>query len=365
MNFLQNAIWYKNCQPIAIIDDGVIVEKNGKIRLIIDNKSVDICNINIGTLQRIEERLPCLRRLFRREIRCSCLVDDANVLFFRCGLLYNLNYETNTLHSIWKVPTGYSTPLNILACKDGKYRAFFGDYFDNHDRLEVNIYGVTDSGNVEVVFSFPKKTIRHIHNIISDGSTGYYIFAGDDDADAGIYHSDSSFRKVTPIYIGDKQARAVVGFVLNNGILFATDSVCERNHIYYLEKKELEWKKKVVAEINGSCINGARFKDGFVFSTTVEPPESDGSLRSLISTDLGEGILSDYVELVAVYDDLSVELVGKIKKDNLPYKLFQYGTIRFISNTNDVLCMYPTGVRKYDGKLGLLRNVNEYFDVNE
>lgn len=358
MDIFQSARWYKGYQPIAVMPKGIIVYKKGNILKLQDGKMSIIANVRLSASERLKESVSLLRRLYRREIRCSCVDGHGNVLFFKNGVLFKLNNNSNIISKIWEVPKGYSTPLNMVASLSEKDFVYWGDYFSNPMRRGVKIYGLGPDNRVQTVYSFPEKTIRHIHNIIKDGDKGFYIFAGDDDPKAGIYHSDKDFKNVEPIYIGDKQARCVVGFVHNDGLIFATDSVVQANHIYYLHRNdEGEWVKDTICQTNGSCIYGTKYKDTYIFSTTVEPPESTGSISDLFSRELGSGILTNDVEVVQVYGDFRHERIGHIRKDSFPYKLFQYGVVKFPDNTFDrsVLCFYPVAVVKRDGVMGILR----------
>ena len=50
----------------------------------------------------------------------------------------------------------------------------------------------------------------------------------------GIYIANSDFSKVTPYLVGQQSYRAVIGKVLENGLLYATDAVMEDNYLYYV-----------------------------------------------------------------------------------------------------------------------------------
>lgn len=356
MDIFKSAKWYKNTQPIAVLHNEIIAYKKGKIIKMRENQISVVCKISFSITDKFKESSHILKRLFRKEIRCVCYTKNRQLLFFKNKILYCVNLLNNNVHELWKVPSAYSTPLNITASYNDDYLAFWGDYFGNSRRDEVNIYGINHEFKVKKIYTFPQNSIRHIHNIIEDGNKGYYIFTGDDDKKAGIYHADEKFKIVEPIYVGDKQARSVVGFALEHGILFATDSVTEINHVYFLYKKESNWCKDEICRLNGSCIYGVIFNGKYIFSTTVESPETYNSKLALLSRKLGSGILSDYVEIVSINDNFSTDIIGTIKKDNMPYKLFQYGSIRFpyICNDSKILAFYPVSVRKYDSQMGVI-----------
>ena len=356
MDIFKAARWYKNTQPIAAIFDTIIAYNNGKI-LKIDDKSITVISrFNFDILDRVKEANRKLCRLFRREIRCACLARENRIIFFKDRLLYHLNLSTGEMCQILTAPNGKSAPLNITSSTENKYLAFWGDYFSNPTRDRVMIYGITKHKQIEEMFTFPQKTIRHIHNIISDGVGGYFIFAGDDDQQAGIYHSNRGFRQVRPIYCGEMMARAVIGFQTSSGLMFATDSVNEVNHIYLLNNTRGKIKKEEICKLNGPCIYGTAVGNNYIFSTTVESEESNGSKLAIFSRKSGPGILTSNVEVIAVDKEFNVRILGKIQKDNLPYKLFQYGAIRFpwINQSAIYFCFYPVAVNKYEGDMGVI-----------
>lgn len=74
----------------------------------------------------------------------------------------------------------------------------------------------------------------------------------------------------------------------------------------------------------------------------------------MFSNKLGEGIKSREVYVIAVNkNDLSdIKIIAKYKKDCLPMKLFQYGSVHFPIEQKDkeTLRLSPMACKKYDGK---------------
>jgi hypothetical protein len=234
-----------------------------------------------------------------------------------------LDVVNKTFSVLQKSRKGFSNPLNLSS--DG-INVYWGDYGNNASHESVNIYRLTPKLNVDVVYTFPKGIIRHIHNIIWDEKHQFfYVMTGDMEATSGIYIASSDWSMVKPVAIGSQQYRAVVAFPYKNGLIYATDSVEDSNHIYLLQDEEV----KPLHLFPGSCIYGTEIKDFFVFSSTVEPPEGRG-LMSLLTNRLGTGIQDRYVHLIIISkNDLTLEEILKVKKDIWPMKLFQYGSIMF------------------------------------
>lgn len=287
-----------------------------------------------------------LVRLFRREPRTAIYKNGKLVLVWKRSV-YSVDLNTGRMSLIQNPKTGFSSPLQLCPATDGDiYQVYWGDYGPNSKRLEVNIYGLAADGKVNVIYTFAKGQVRHIHGIVQDGTKGYYIFTGDNEPNAGIYHADLSFSKVEPVACGDQQYRAVVGFPTEQGLLYATDAVNEPNHIYLLSS---EGTLQVIMGVNGSCIYGSKYRGGYLFSTTVEPDERNQGLLSWISYKRGQGILSDRVQLIFVDVNMRPSILTELKKDLFPMKLLQYGCIQFAEGKDETAFLYPVAVRKYDG----------------
>lgn len=350
--------WYKHIVPVAVYKDNqVLGYKNGWLcRMTAGGEISNICSLSNSFVDQVKESNRILARLFRTDIKTSCILESGEVYFFKGKTLYWFNHSTSELVKLHALQQGFSTPLNIVPALIGtECTVLWGDYFSNPDRKEVRIWGLKDDDKPAVIYQFPAGSIRHIHNIIPDiAGNGYYILTGDNDPQAGIYYADVCFNRVEPILIGSQQARAVQGFCTDNGIVYATDSVSEQNYIYKLEKKE-SWSQSIITPINGSCIYAACIDQVMYFSTTVESPETDSQNKiiAMLSTKRGSGILSDKVEVISVDEQLHTNKVVEFEKDSLPYKLFQYGVVTFPASLSRKLVIYPVGVKKYDGKLGV------------
>ena len=343
-------------QPICAYGNALIIYYRGKVLKLQDKCIQPLITIPQSMSKKIKECHSLSKRLFRIEVRGSILIGNIIYMFFDKKLL-SVNMENLSIKILYEVPTEMSMPLNLSeALPKEKWNALFGDYFSNPYHDKVNIYGVNKFGTIDKIFSFPKGTIRHIHNIVPDKKrNGYWILTGDNEELAGIWFAEFGLQHIRPIYVGSSIARTVVGFPLEEGLLFATDSVSSQNGIYILKNKDGLYNVKKITDLNGSCIYGTETKDGYLFSTTVESAEG-GGLLNLLSRKHGSGIKSNFVDLIFLDKSLRVSKICSFQKDDLPYKLFQYGAVRFINNqmTIDDLYIYPIAVKKYDHHMLML-----------
>lgn len=268
-------------------------------------------------------RIRLLERLFRLEPRTvEKLNANRYVICYRKGV-WLLDIRNKTFDLLQSSGKGFSNPLNF--CSDGEY-IYWGDYGDNSNHEAVNIYRVDSTLKLQIVYTFPNKSIRHIHNVVYDSySDRFFILTGDLEDNAGIYVATENWQNVNPIVTGEQKYRAVVGFSISNGLIYATDAVEEDNHIFLLQDNRV----KPLCDFPGSCIYGTDTNSHYVFASTVEPSEGRG-LLNMFTNKLGKGIQDRYVHLVTVRkSDFHVEEIFNTMKDIWPMKLFQYGTLMF------------------------------------
>jgi hypothetical protein len=182
-------------------------------------------------------------------------------------------------------------PLHIAATPAGDL--FFGEYFDNPGRDQVHIYGSTDQGETwQPAYTFPKMTIRHVHNVAYDPwENCLWILTGDYGDECRILRASCDLRTLDVAMSGNQQARAVAIVPAPDGLYFSSDTPLEKNHVYHLDRAG---RLSVLAALASSSIYGCRVGDSVFFATMAEPSavnetravhlygEVDGSWRSLL-----------------------------------------------------------------------------------
>lgn len=309
-------------------------------------KGCDIVGHNIGFWQKFR----VVERLFRLLPRLAIKYQNNQFLVASQGGVYLLNFNDLTKSLIQAARCGFTTPL---AFSEFSGAIYWGEYGDNPARTDVNIFKYTQNEGVKIAHTFRSGEIRHIHNIIHDEYRHcFWIFTGDNEPNSGIWWAKEDFSSVLPILTGKQQYRAVIGFATPEGLIYATDAVEEDNYVYMV-KICLDKIGSVtqICPINGSCIYGTELRDYYIFSTTVEPHEGRG-LLNLFSYRLGRGIKSRYASVIAIRKtDYNVKTILTIRKDWLPMKLFQYGSIQFPGGqnfSNELTCNI-VACEKFDG----------------
>ena len=341
MNKIKGKIIYLTCQHTGLMYRNLSFYTFD----LTDGSENRIACIPAGFVNRTVGKYRLATRLLRLEPKCVGRLDDERFVVCVLGALWLLDIHRGELRRLNKVREGF----DILNFCEYDGNIYWGDYGANNNYEEINIYKMDNNLNISIVYCFPKNSIRHIHNIIKT-EEGFFLLAGDNEPQAGIYRANADWTEVKPWKCGEQKYRAVVGFPYNYGLLYATDSVETENRLRHIAENGDE---SILAPMNGSCIYGGETKNYYVFSTTVESPEGKGIL-GMFSRKLGGGIKSDDVHVVTVSkQDLSIKIIAKFKKDFWPMKLMQYGQAFFAGgqrdNVDGIWC-YPMSCKKYDGR---------------
>lgn len=311
----------------------------------------------ISPLKRVLSKIRIFNRLFRLEPRTAIVQNDVCLVSF-LKKIFVISLKEKKILSIIQVRDGFSNILNFCSVSLNNNVVFYwGDYGQNDKKEEINIYRYSTLNGLGVCYTFPQHSIKHIHNIIYDKYRDQFIiFTGDLDADVGIYIASNDFSEVKPLLTGDESYRAVVGNVLENGLIWATDSVLKENYLYYysFETSEL----KVLSTLGGSVIYGTKVNRGLAFATTVEPfPSKKSKILSLLDNRRAPSIKTMDVDLFFLSEDLTLTKKASYRKDCLPMRLFQYGHISFPlyeDETDSLLYYNPVAVKRHDGLLKIV-----------
>jgi hypothetical protein len=225
-------------------------------------------------------------------------------------------------------------PLHICVTPEGL--AFWGEYFDNAERNEVHIYASSDHGaSWHIAYTFPRGSIRHVHNIVYDPwRKCLWIATGDEDAECQILQASSSLDHVTPALRGSQQARAAALVPTATGLFFSSDTPLEKNYVYFLEDSG---RLNRVAELASSSIYGCAVGERLFFSTMVEPSRVNPERSAIL---YGGSAHSSWEE------------VQSWEKDSWHPRLFQYGNVMMPDGLNqtDILAITTIALRGADMK---------------
>ena len=323
-------------------------------KLIILNEGIVEQEIAITT-SRIEILFGKMRltsRLFRTGFRAAIALDESRVVLSKRNTLYELDLSSNQLSQGWNCGEGlrpliFTEVKNIVRFEDGIY---FGGYLGNMEKKPVNIYHRIGVDQWEVVYTFPQGAINHVHNIVPDPYRQcLWIFTGDFDEASAIWKIAGNFNTVERVACNNQKYRGCVVYALPEGLLYATDAPFADDYIYLMNTDTYEVKE--LFPIHGSCIYGCKWKDKYVFSSTVEGDGRNMSrMEWLFTRKRGAGVKDNYVHMyMGNLKDSFVEIF-KEKKDCLPFYTFQFGVFKFPAGVNDGDTLYfqPVATKIHD-----------------
>ena len=344
----------KRTKPLCWLPSGKLVAySRGKLLLYSDQGCVEEHTLFNSDEERILGLSKWATRLLRLGVKQSIPIDDEHIILSVKNTIYEYSFPERKLSKGFTMherirPLYFTEIKSIEGFDDG---IVCGGYLYNMDKSPVHIYRRIGIDKWEPVFTFEKGVVNHIHNIIPDPYRKcLWIFTGDFGEAAAIWKATDNFNNVEKMVCDDQTYRACVAFALPEGLLYATDNPYFDNYIYMI--KDMSTMEKIpIASLSGTCIYGCRWKDQFVFSSTVEADNYENStlIDSLFRHRLGAGIKDEYTHLYIGHPNTGFEDVLKRKKDFLSY-LFQFAVFMFPSGTNnsDALYFYPMATTEND-----------------
>ncbi|HXJ87395.1 MAG TPA: hypothetical protein VMS18_11300 [Candidatus Binatia bacterium] len=279
-------------------------------------------------------------RLFRDGFHALTVLRSGVLIGAVPGSIVTLLPGQNEFHETHAITRG-TRPLHITSVPNGI--VYWGEYFDNAGRDEVHIYASVDDGKTwSPAYTFPKGTIRHVHNIVHDPwGNCLWILTGDYRDECRILRASYDLSQVEVVMKGNQQARAVAAVPTENALYFSSDTPLESNHIYELDRQR---KLTRLSGISSSSIYGCRVGTRMFFSTMVEPSEANPDRNVRL-----------FGAEVARPDDWQPLLAWQ--KDFLSMGLFQYGNAFLPDGQNDspYLALSTIAVDSDDMVLSLYR----------
>lgn len=281
------------------------------------------------------------RRFFRAELtNLYPLKDGSDILIAKNGI-FKRDKTSDRFIKCFSIPRG-SRPMNL--CITPNENIFFGEYFSNFEKKEVNIYSSKDKGKTwNIVYTFKAGNINHIHGLFYDKFTNnIWVVTGDRENECIIGYTSDEFTTFKEIFRGGQEYRSCNLMFYENEILFVTDSQYIQNEIKSLNRKTLEVKS--LFHINGSGIYGGQIDDLVYVSSTIEPSTVNLDKYSHLYVSNNQG--KNWKDIV------------KFKKDIWHKSVFQFGSIqfpRYINNNSNIIVFSGRALKKIGGKTVIIK----------
>ncbi|MEJ7849623.1 MAG: hypothetical protein WKF92_16185 [Pyrinomonadaceae bacterium] len=231
---------------------------------------------------------------------------------------------------------GLVRPCRVLraACAvDRNGNVFFGEYLANPERGEMRVYKYkTGSDSLQVIYTFPSNSIKHIHGLYFDEVTdSIFCLTGDDDSECRILQTFDEFQTVNIVGQGDETWRAVSILFDTDNFYYGTDAEFRENQISKVNRATSE--RTALGCVSGTVFYSKKIGDDLFFTTTAEnAPMQKENVAALWHVDANE----------------NCEMLASFKKDLWHHTLFQFGTIHFpyANNLDDELYFHLVGVEQ-------------------
>ncbi len=307
-----------------------------------------LCAIPQGVRNHICCKIPLLSRLFRLAPRAIIQVDDNCIIFAYKGYVYVLNHITGALSVEHQFPQPMRAPISF--CKISGLEGFddmiiYGEYHGNVNGGKMSVYARI-KGTWSKAYTFEQGKILHIHGFCVDKKKNRVIMlTGDKDGESGFWAAYNNFKDVKPLLLGSQDYRSCVAFTtLSDNILYATDTPLKPNSLYLYNEKKIPYP---IHPMNGPCIFATQYRNQYVFATTVEADSALNWYVYLLSTKIGPGIKDRFIHIIKGDIVNGFEDILTLKKDGLPYLLFEFGNATFCNDNDEHLIINPQSVRGY------------------
>ncbi len=275
-------------------------------------------------------------RAFRADKANLYMNRNGHLLGIRAGVVYALRASGN-MEPLFTIQG--DSVLHGGICEDPEGWTYFGEYFMNPGRGQVQIYRL-DPGleRWETAHTFPAGELRHVHGIYRDPFDPQALWAtsGDDTGECHLYRTRDRFMSVERIGEGTQLWRAVRLFFTEGSVCWITDSQLEQNF-------SCRWDRS-----SGKLTRGQRFDaPAWYGSTTIE-----GVHVAFTTVEPGPAVQRDTAGIFASSDAFEWEEIHRFSKDAWrPMKLFKYGVISCPSGSMSLERFFISGegLRGLDG----------------
>jgi hypothetical protein len=242
------------------------------------------------------------------------------------GAFYKYETTSGNIEQSFSILRG-SRPLFVCQSQDGTL--FWGEYFKNPERDEVNIYTSEDCAKTwHVKYKFKRNSIRHVHGIFYDPYDNMlWVTTGDENRENAIWVTNNSFRTLETVTGGNQQSRAIQLIFTQDYVYYGTDTPYEINRICRIDKRT--GKMETLADVDGSVYWGCKINGAMFFSTAVEPSRTN---RSKYASIWGSG------------DGMNWKQIKAYRKDIWPMPFCQIGQLYFPQGENKTDYLFFTPI---------------------
>ncbi len=329
-----NAEILKNVRPL-LLEGSMLYASTGYSIFQIDLETgfkEDVVKVPAPLVEHLISKSTMATRILRRGIHGFFLPTTLGYTVLTKGKVTQFDFKAQRVKNTF---TGFQGSRPLRWAYNAHFSACFGEYFGNPQREEVKIFGTKNGEEWEVLWTFPKRTIRHVHGIFWDPyRNGFWVTTGDDDHESTIWFTDDNFGTLTSVLSGSQMTRAVDIIPTKDGLIIPTDTPREENWIQFFDMDKLTKNAPII----GSAFHAKSTQGLYLVSTVTEP--------SKVNHAGGVGL---YISL----NGTTWKQIEFLQKDIFPLstqKYTRYSELELVTDCgkSEYVVGYGRALRKYD-----------------
>jgi hypothetical protein len=229
-----------------------------------------------------------------------------------------------------------SHPFQLLdhnICVTPKF-TYYSEYIYNLKKDAVNVFRTSDGDNWEIIYSFPKNSIRHIHLLQFDPfMQKIWYSTGDVNSECFLGCANDDFSEVEIVGQNHQDWRCLELLFTAEKIFWGTDNPDGQNWLVSLDRNSHVIQK--IARFNGPIYNLKHFSEGYVLVTATEGGTGEWDHRA-------------HVWYTPDIEKLPWKECISYDKDWMPF-IFGFGRLLYGANVNNSIFLSGLALKKIDG----------------
>jgi hypothetical protein len=224
--------------------------------------------------------------------------------------------------------------LDHSVCVTPKF-TYFGEYIQNSKKNEVNIFRTSDGENWELIYAFPKNSIKHIHLLQFDPfSQKIWFSTGDTDSESLLGYANYDFSEVEIVGNNHQDWKSLELLFTSEKIYWGTDNPDVQNWLISFDRNSRAIQK--LTRFNGPIWNLKHFSEGYLLVTATECRVGEWDNRA-------------HIWYSPDFEKLPWKECISYEKDWMP-RIFGFGRLLYGANFNNSISFCGLALKNIDAK---------------
>lgn len=323
----------QNLRIHTIIQDSLVASQGYRIyKSEDDGKTWKLCNkLPLQYYKHFLSKNRLVSRLSRMGISLIKQIFEDRLLICCDRNMFLSDLSFSYFKSI-NIPIRFFQLLDNSICVTSEY-VYYGEYFPNPGRKEVNIFRSKDGLDWQVIYSFPKRSIKHVHVLQYDTfSNKIWFSTGDANDECVLGFTDLDFQNLTVIGKNSQKWRALEFVFSEDCVYWGMDTPLVQSELLSYNRKSK--KVKEISDFDGPIYNIKKLAKGFILATATEggTGEWDNKAHLWYSSNL-----YDWEDCISYEKDIFSNLFG-------------FGRLLLCDNMKEKILFSGLGLKEIDNK---------------